>query len=691
MGQRKKKIDYIVGREKEINRLIIILLRKIKSNCLLIGEPGVGKTAIIKGFALYIKNKRVPREILGLEILQLDMITLRSGTKYRGEFEERLLRILDELKKLKNCILVIDNIHKIVRSIGGASSDGSLDIGNILKPQLARGQLRCIGTTTNENYRKIIQKDSALDRRFQPLIIVEPTIDESIKILYSISLLLGKYYTIHIPDLVISASVHLAQQYINDRFLPDKAIDLLDETCAYVESKAVIIPKISTKIKIELDKISVYKETSVRKQEFEKAANYRKFEIEILRQLADRRTHKQILNKKKRTLLQINESDISDVISSWTGIPISKVSQDETESLLQLENILHNRVIGQDIAVSAIANAIRRTRIGLKNLNRPIASFLFAGPTGVGKTELVKAVTSFFFKANDAMIRLDMSEYMERHAISKLIGSPPGYVGFGEGGILTEKVRNKPHSVVLFDEIEKAHPDIYNLLLQILDDGRLTDSQNNLINFKNTIIILTSNIGSVAIQNEIEKQSFNNQILNDKEQYTKIFIAVQNELKKYFRPEFLNRLDEIIVFKPLTQKDIRKITDNLLNELINRIYECYKVKIIIQENVKDKLSAEGFDPIYGARPLRRAITNLLENRLSNLFLENVYKKETVLNVFLDIEKNIEIFRLKIPKIEEKMKNKEVIFNNTSYTCANSLIFSIKQKLINFGFSFSDNN
>ncbi len=632
-------LDYIVGRNEEVSQVMGVLLRRKKNNCILIGEPGVGKTAIIEALAQRVNDHTVPLKIGDLEILQLDMNSMIAGTRFRGEFEERFKNLIKALQTFSNFVLVIDEIHKIIRVSG---SDGALDAANMLKPPLSRGEFKCIGTTTNAEYRKTIQKDIAFDRRFQPINILEPSIETSIEILYYISDRLQEYHNISISVPAINASVNFSQQYINDRFLPDKAIDLLDEACTYVLSQGVIKTEITPEVQIELDKICYCKNRCIDFQDFREAARYRTLEKEIREQIQMHSKFYRDAYKKKTYLFQVEENDVAEVITMWTGIPINKLSKDETARLLNMENILHEKVIGQDVAVSAISNAIRRARVGLKNPNRPIASFIFAGPTGVGKTELVKTLAFFFFGSENAMVRLDMSEYMERQNISKLIGSPPGYIGYEEGGFLTEKVRSKPYTVVLFDEIEKAHPDVFNLLLQILEDGRLTDSKNHLIDFKNTLIILTSNIGSTAIQKETEKQNSNRLLLDEKTRYNQMVAVVQEELKRNFRPEFLNRLDEIIVFQQLTLPEVRKITDILLKQLTNRILEQSKLLIHIFDEVKEKLSVAGFSPLYGARPLRRVIMNLIEDRLSTLVLENAYRPGTILTICLDDEQNIEV-------------------------------------------------
>jgi ATP-dependent Clp protease ATP-binding subunit ClpC len=685
-------LDFIAGRSEEVIRLITILLRRRKNNCLLVGEPGVGKTSIIEALALRVRDQNVPSEIANLEILQLDMNALIAGTRYRGEFEERLKTLLDNFKNFSNFVLVIDDLHKIVRV---TSSDGSLDAANMLKPALARGEFKCIGTTTNSEYRKTIQKDVAFDRRFQPMYISEPTIEQAIDILYHVSDRLQEHHNISITERAIIASVNLSQQYMNDRFLPDKAIDLLDEACTYVQSQGIRQPQLPKPIQDEIKKICYCKSLCIQIQDFKEAGRYRKLEQAVKEQI---QLHSILLRDayaKENQILEVEDDDIAHVIANWTGIPVYKLSKDEAEKLINMENIIHERIIGQNVAVTAISNAIRRARAGLKNPNRPIASFIFAGPTGVGKTELVKALAYFFFGSEKSMVRLDMSEYMERHNVSKLIGSPPGYIGFDEGGFLTEKVRNNSYTVVLFDEIEKAHPDVFNLLLQILEDGRLTDSQNRLIDFKNTLIILTSNIGSFAIQKESEMQLKSKIKLDEIKKYERMVLVVQDELKKNFRPEFLNRLDEIIVFQQLTQEDVRKIANILLKQLVDRILEQSKLVLFIDEDVKEKLAIDGFNPLYGARPLRRVIMNLVEDRLASLVLEKSYLAGTHLTLSLDEEENIIIAQTGFTKlVNENLSFKEnfdleQLNNKNPIQDVDSIIHDSIIFLKRYGFQFSE--
>ena len=626
-------LDPVIGRANEIERVINILLRRKKNNAILIGEPGVGKTSVAEGLALKIMNSDVPALLIKKEIISLDISLLLAGTKFRGEFEERLKNVLQLIKKSKKIILVIDEVHTL---IGAGAAEGGVDAANILKPILTRGELQCIGATTNEEYRKHIQKDPALERRFQPVPIPEPSIDETIQILFGLRHRYEKHHKVKILDSALIAATKLGSQFIADRFLPDKAIDLIDEAGSKVQVKGLKIPPGIQLLVDELEEIIWLKEAAVRDQAFEEAALYRAREIETDAQMKSVLEITKQYSAAKGLRLTVTEDDIADVVTAWTGIPVNKLSKDETEKLVNMEEILHKRVIGQDVAVSAIAKAIRRARVGLKNPARPIASFIFAGPTGVGKTELAKTLASFFFGSENLMVRLDMSEYMERHNISKLLGSPPGYVGYSEGGILTESIRRKPYSVVLFDEIEKAHPDVFNLLLQILEDGRLTDSQGRLIDFRNTLIILTSNIGSVAIEKETLEQSKNISLpaSTTREKYDRMVVLVQEELKKHFKPEFLNRLDEIIVFQQLTQEDVRQIAEIMLNQLTKRVLEQFGIILTIEKPVQDKLSVDGFNPTYGARPLRRVITSSLEDPLANLLLEKNFRAGTHLNISL---------------------------------------------------------
>jgi ATP-dependent Clp protease ATP-binding subunit ClpC len=662
---RENKLDLIYGRDDEIKRIIQILARRKKNNPCLIGEPGVGKTAVTEGLAQYINDGFAPALLSKKVIYSLHISLLLAGTKYRGEFEERIRQVLEVVSKNKNIILVIDEIHTI---IGGGSTEGNVDASNILKPALSNGQLQCIGVTTIEEYRKHIEKDKALERRFQPVTIPEPTVEQTIKILNGIKAQYEAHHELEISSEAIRAAATLSQQFIADRFLPDKAIDLMDEACARVRVEAIEPPTSSRALLEQLRIVTEKKLAASRQEKYIEANEWKECVDELSTQIKVlfRQSYSIALPKRK-----VKEEHIAEILSSWTGIPVNKVSQVENEQLLNIEELLHSRVIGQEIAVTAIARAIRRARVGLKNPNRPIASFIFSGPTGVGKTELTKALASFFFGSEDSMIRLDMSEYMERHTISKLIGSPPGYIGYEEGGFLTEKVRRKPYTVVLFDEVEKAHPDVFNLLLQILEDGRLSDAQGRLIDFKNTLVILTSNIGAKIIEKNALKKKENeldnfllDEVARNLADYKRMAEGVQVELKEYFRPELLNRLDEIIVFKQLTQNEVRKIADIMIAELCNRIKKQNYI-LEVSESVKDKLAKEGFDPIYGARPLRRVIMSSLEDKLANFFLEKEIEKNTLVAIDLDEFGNIKLTDTGIKKKseEEETITRKSLFEN----------------------------
>ncbi|HEY9826968.1 MAG TPA: ATP-dependent Clp protease ATP-binding subunit [Stenomitos sp.] len=612
------KLDPVVGRQKEIERVIQILGRRTKNNPVLIGEPGVGKTAIAEGLAQRIANNDVPDILEDKRVVTLDIGLLVAGTKYRGEFEERLKKIMDEIRQASNVILVIDEVHTL---IGAGAAEGAIDAANILKPALARGELQCIGATTLDEYRKHIERDAALERRFQPVMVGEPSVDETIEILYGLRERYEKHHKLKIADEALVAAAKLSDRYISDRFLPDKAIDLIDEAGSRVRLINSQLPPAAKELDQELRQVLRDKDEAVRSQDFDKAGELRDREMELKSQI------KVIAQSKKAPEAAteggdspvVTEEDIAGIVASWTGVPVSKLTESESEKLLHMEDTLHQRLIGQDEAVKAISRAIRRARVGLKNPNRPIASFIFSGPTGVGKTELTKALAAYFFGSEEAMIRLDMSEYMERHTVSKLIGSPPGYVGYNEGGQLTEAVRRRPYTVVLFDEIEKAHPDVFNLLLQILEDGRLTDAKGRTVDFKNTLLIMTSNIGSKVIEKGGGGLGFEFGESEVDSQYNRIRSLVNEELKQYFRPEFLNRLDEIIVFRQLTKDEVKEISDLLLAEVFKRLLEK-NITLEVTERFKDRLVEEGYNPSYGARPLRRAIMRLLEDSLAEEIL-----------------------------------------------------------------------
>ena len=615
-------LDPVVGRQKEIERVIQILGRRTKNNPVLIGEPGVGKTAIAEGLAQRIANRDIPSILEDKFVVTLDVGLLVAGTKYRGEFEERLKRIMDEIKSANNVILVIDEVHTL---IGAGAAEGAIDAANLLKPALARGELQCIGATTLEEYRKHIEKDAALERRFQPVLVGEPSVEETIEILFGLRDRYEKHHQLKMSDAALAAAAKYANQYISDRFLPDKAIDLIDEAGSRVRLLNSQLPPAARELDKELRAVLKTKDEAIRAQKYEKAEQYRTREMEIKAQIAAIAQ-----SKKNEPDLQIEdpvvtEEDIAEIVAFWTGIPVTKLTKSESEKLMHMEETLHGRIIGQDEAVVAVSRAIRRARVGLKNPNRPIASFIFSGPTGVGKTELTKALASYFFGAQEAMVRLDMSEYMERHTVSKLIGSPPGYVGYSEGGYLTEAVRKRPYTVILFDEIEKAHPDIFNLLLQILEDGRLTDAKGRTIDFKNTLLIMTSNIGSKVIEKGGGSLGFELGESQVESQYNRIKSLVNEELKQYFRPEFLNRLDEIIVFRQLTKDEVREIADIMLAEVFERIKQ-QDIELNVTERFKNRLVDEGYNPSYGARPLRRAVMRLLEDSLAEEVLSGKIKE-----------------------------------------------------------------
>ena len=637
------KLDPVVGRQHEIERVIQILGRRTKNNPVLIGEPGVGKTAIAEGLAQRINSGDIPDILEDKRVLTLDIGLLVAGTKYRGEFEERLKKIMEEIRGAGNVILVIDEVHTL---IGAGAAEGAIDAANILKPALARGELQCIGATTLDEYRKHIERDAALERRFQPVQVGEPSVDDTIEILRGLKERYEAHHRLTIADEALVAAATLGDRYISDRFLPDKAIDLIDEAGSRVRLMNSKLPPAAKEIDKQLRAIQKEKEDAVREQDFTKAGELRDKEVELRDQIRSiLQTRKEEPEAKApeggsgeegvstvttapavtepatddRTPM-VTEEDIAQIVASWTGVPVQKLTESESAKLLNMEETLHQRLIGQDEAVKAVSRAIRRARVGLKNPNRPIASFIFSGPTGVGKTELTKSLAAYFFGSEEAMIRLDMSEFMERHTVSKLIGSPPGYVGFNEGGQLTEAVRRRPYTVVLFDEIEKAHPDVFNLLLQLLEDGRLTDSKGRTVDFKNTLIIMTSNIGSKVIEKGGGGLGFEFSGADAEEtNYNRIRSLVNEELKQYFRPEFLNRLDEIIVFRQLSRDEVKEIAEIMLKEVFSRMSEK-GIHLSVTEAFKERLVEEGYNPSYGARPLRRAVMRLLEDSLAEEFL-----------------------------------------------------------------------
>ncbi|APM37532.1 ATP-dependent Clp protease ATP-binding subunit [Clostridium kluyveri] len=617
---REGKLDPVIGREKETQRVLEILSRRTKNNPCLIGDPGVGKTAIAEGLAEKIVAANIPELLKGKRVVTLDLSSMIAGSKYRGEFEERLKKVMEEIRKSGNVILFIDEIHTI---IGAGAAEGAIDASNILKPALARGEIQCIGATTIDEYRKYIEKDAALERRFQPILVGEPTKEEAVLILKGLRDKYEAHHRVKITDEAIEAAVNLSDRYITDRYLPDKAIDLIDEAAAKVRIQNLIAPPDLKNLEAELEKATKEKEDSIRLQDFEKAAKLRDIEKELKDKLEGLKTNWK--TKKEVSTLLVGEEKIASVVSQWTNVPVEKLTEKELQRLLKLEDILHKRVIGQDEAVKSIARAVRRSRVGLKDPKRPIGSFIFLGPTGVGKTELSKALAEAMFGDENNLIRIDMSEYMEKHTVSKLIGSPPGYVGYDEGGQLTEKVRRNPYSVVLFDEIEKAHPEVFNILLQILEDGRLTDGKGKTVNFKNTIIIMTSNVGVSTIK---KQKSMGFTIVNDNEkqdEYNKMKDNIMEELKTSFRPEFLNRIDDIIVFHQLQEDDLKQIVKIMLNDVSMRLKEK-EIDINFNEKAQELLAKEGFDITYGARPLRRAITKTVEDKLSEEMLKGNVKR-----------------------------------------------------------------
>ena len=618
------EIDPVIGREKEIQRVIQILSRRTKNNPVLIGEPGVGKTAVAEGLALEIAKGNVPEILKDKRVVSLDLTGMVAGAKYRGDFEERIKAAIDEVKKSKNTILFIDELHTIV---GAGAAEGSADAANILKPSLARGDFQVIGATTLNEYRKYIEKDAALERRFQPVKVGEPTPEQAVQILKGLRDSYEAHHKVKITDEAINAAVTLSSRYIADRYLPDKAIDLIDEGASKVRLASLTSPDNVKELEDEIADYEKEKASAINEQDFERAARLRDEQKELQTKLDDAK--KKWQEQQKGNSGEVTAEDIAKIVSEWTGIPVVQLTKEESERLLNMENVLHERVIGQSEAVTAIAKAIRRGRVGLKDPKRPVGSFIFLGPTGVGKTELCKALAEAMFGDENAMLRLDMSEYMEKHTVSKLIGSPPGYVGFEEGGQLTEKVRRKPYSVVLFDEIEKAHPDVFNMLLQILEDGRLTDSQGKTVDFKNTIIIMTSNVGARLITEKQSSLGFNSENENAEESEKKdIKEVVTGELRKVFRPEFLNRVDDIIVFNKLNKDEIKQIAVKMLKTLENRL-DKMNIKISFTDNAISEIADKGFDENYGARPLRRAIQNEIEDPLSEQMLEGKVKDGAV--------------------------------------------------------------
>lgn len=613
----EEKIDPVIGRNHEIERVIQILSRRTKNNPILIGEPGVGKTAVTEGLAQRLINGNIPKVLASKRIISLNMASLVAGTKYRGDFEDRLKKIIDEIIENKNIILFIDEMHTL---IGAGAAEGSMDAANILKPALSRGEIQVIGATTLKEYKKYIEKDSALERRFQTIMVNEPSAKDAISILKGIRNKYEKFHCAKITDEAIKAAVKISQRYITDRFLPDKAIDLMDEAAAKVRLKTVNIPTNISQLEQKIQDLKKAKEKAIDNQDYELAATIRDQEIQIKEELA---TAKTAWEKQNNAQIAVTEEDIADVATLWTGIPVKRLVAKEADRLLHIEDILHKRVVGQNEGVNAVAKAIRRARAGLKDPKRPIGSFLFLGPTGVGKTELARSLAEAIFGDESAMIRFDMSEYMEKHTVSRMLGAPPGYIGYDEGGLLTDAVRRKPYAVILLDEIEKAHPDIFNILLQVLDDGRLTDSQGRTVDFKNTVIIMTSNAGAFKLQPQ-KTNTMGFAVNEDKQIKQNAKKIVMDEVKRQFKPEFLNRIDEIIIFEPLTDKELTQIVTLLLNDVQKRLAEM-DIELIIKDEVKSYLLKHGTDTIYGARPLKRAVQRYLQDPLAEQLLQKSIK------------------------------------------------------------------
>jgi ATP-dependent Clp protease ATP-binding subunit ClpC len=626
---RRNALDPVIGRETEIERVIQILSRRTKNNPALIGEPGVGKTAIAEGLAQQIVLGNIPESLLNKRVLTLDMGALVAGTKYRGEFEERLKKILDEIRSSREVVLFIDELHTLV---GAGAAEGAIDAANILKPALARGEIQCIGATTLNEYRKYIEKDAALERRFQPVFVDQPSLVETIDILQGVKSLYEKHHRVTITDPAVRSAAVLSDRYVSDRALPDKAIDLIDEASARVRMKLTTTPDDLKDLQKEIKKLQAEKEESIAHQDYETAAGVRDREKKLKEKYAQKESAWR--DRLGETVPEVGEEDIAQIVAAWTGVPVSRLVEEETTRLLRMEEELHKRIVGQDEAIVTIAQAVRRARAGLKDPKRPIGSFIFLGPTGVGKTELARALAEFMFDSEDALIRLDMSEFMERHTTARLVGSPPGYVGYDEGGQLTEAVRRRPYSVILLDEIEKAHPEVFNMLLQILEDGRLSDAKGKVVNFANTLIIMTSNLGMRDINQAQTALGFQAALASEETEADRrhkvMKEKIDEELKRLFRPEFLNRVDAVVTFKPLTVEQIRQIVDLQLNRLAKHLEE-QEITLQVTEAAKDKLGAEGFDKVYGARPLRRVITSRIEDQLSEELLRGrISRGDTVL-------------------------------------------------------------
>jgi ATP-dependent Clp protease ATP-binding subunit ClpC len=630
---REDKLDPVVGREEEIQRVIQVLSRRTKNNPVLIGDPGVGKTAIVEGLAQMIIKGNVPETLTDKRVVSLDLGSLVAGSKFRGEFEERLKKVMDEIRGSGDIILFIDEMHTI---IGAGAAEGAIDASNILKPALSRGELQAIGATTIDEYRKHVEKDAALERRFQPIIVEEPTVEETVQILEVLRDRYEAHHRVKISDEAMQSAAKLADRYVSDRFLPDKAIDLVDEAASKVRLSVLVSPPELKDLEREIEEVQMEKEAAIKNEEFEKAADLRDKEQKMTADFEQKTSEwKSQRNRREGT---VNEEDIAQVVSSWTGIPVVKLAQEESERLLNLESILHQRVVGQDEAIDAVSKAVRRARVGLKDPRRPVGSFIFLGPTGVGKTELARALAEALFGDEDAMILIDMSEYMERHTVSRLVGAPPGYVGYEEGGQLTDKVRRRPYSVILLDEIEKAHPEVFNILLQVLEDGRLTDAKGRTVDFRNTVLIMTSNVGAHEIQRETTI-GFNVRT-DEKASYESMKGKVMEELKRTFRPEFLNRIDEVIVFHALSRAQLEQIVDIMVSQLRKQLGD--RVHLKFTAAARELLVEKGYDPDYGARPLRRAIQRLVENPLSEEMLRGVFKEGD--NIIVDAKEGQIKFR-----------------------------------------------
>ena len=647
------KLDPVIGRDNEIERVIQVLSRRTKNNPVLIGEPGVGKTAIAEGLAQRIISNAVPETLADKRVVTLDLSSMVAGTKYRGEFEERMKKVMEEIRIAANVIVFIDELHTL---IGAGAAEGAIDAANILKPALARGEMQCIGATTLDEYRKHIERDPALERRFQPIKVGEPNVEEAIAILYGLRDAYEAHHRVKITDESIEAAVRLSDRYISDRFLPDKAIDLVDEAASRVRLRSFVTPP-DLKIKEDLvDNLKKEKEAAVKRQEFEKAAQLRDEEQKTREKVSEIRKNWEAIREKDT--LVVSPEDIADIVSSWTGIPVNKLAEEESARLLRLEEILHERVVGQKEAVGAVARSVRRARAGLKDPKRPIGSFIFLGPTGVGKTQLARTLAESLFGDESSLIRIDMSEYMEKHAVSRMVGSPPGYIGHDDGGQLTEAVRRKPYSVILFDEIEKAHPEVFHILLQVLEDGRLTDSKGRVVDFRNSVLIMTSNVGASYLKKEaLGFVSAHNAETEHKAMSSR----VMDELKKTFKPEFLNRIDEMVVFHQLNKEELIKITEIMMDDIKKRLKE-QGYDITLDREVLEHLSNEGHDPTYGARPLRRAIQKLIEDSLSEKILEGSYKIGDSINVALKDGKIVFSKKVIGKKTSKKISDSEKVSN-----------------------------